>query len=292
MSSTASTASVKSIRALERGLDVLQALQTGPAGLKALHEITGLPKATLLRILRTLTERNLIWRRMADGAYLPSSRAPARKPGPDDASALVEVASPVMARLCERVNWPSVLAVRRGGRMEVIETNRPRSYVPHLPLGPVGARIPMLLTATGRCYVAFCGQDEREEILALLRASKDPNDTLARDPAYVARLVTQTQAQGYGLRDPALTVGPGGDIGLGDDGRNSISVPVIAAGHTLATLNLTWTRRAATAAQIVAEHLTDLRAAAAEVAAGMAEPTLAPQGGEREGPAGRRSAGG
>ena len=64
MTAAASTASVKSIRALERGLDVLQALQTGPAGLKTLHEITGLPKATLLRILRTLTERNLIWRRM------------------------------------------------------------------------------------------------------------------------------------------------------------------------------------------------------------------------------------
>ena len=67
--------SVKSIRALERGLDVLQALQTGPgAGLKDLHAITGLPKATLLRILRTLAERNLVWQRMADGAYLTSSR--------------------------------------------------------------------------------------------------------------------------------------------------------------------------------------------------------------------------
>ena len=51
--------SVKSIRALERGLDVLQALQTGPgAGLKDLHEITGLPKATLLRILRTWVTEN------------------------------------------------------------------------------------------------------------------------------------------------------------------------------------------------------------------------------------------
>src|SRR5215469_4549774 len=108
--------SVKSIRALERGLDVLQALQTGPgAGLKELHEITGLPKATLLRILRTLSERNLIWQRMADGAYLPSTRS-ARSLAIDDTSALVEVASPIMAQLCERVNWPSVLAVRRGGQ--------------------------------------------------------------------------------------------------------------------------------------------------------------------------------
>lgn len=256
--------SVKSIRALERGLDVLQALQTGPgAGLKDLHEITGLPKATLLRILRTLAERNLIWQRMADGAYLPSSRSAG--PPPDSASRLVEVASPIMAGLCERVNWPSVLAARRGGQMEVIETNRPRSHVSHLPLGPVGAKISMLLTSTGRAYFSFCSQEEREEILAILQAGPAPEAMLAKDPVWLARLVAQTQAQGYAQRDPRI-VGEGvGRPLMSDDGRNSISVPVIVAGHVVASLNLTFTRRAATPAQIVADHLEDLRGAAAEI---------------------------
>ena len=54
-----------------------------------------------------------------------------------------------------------------------------------------------------------------------------------------------------------------------DDGRNSIAVPVIVSGQVVAAMNLTWTRRAASVAQIVAEHLADLRAAAAEVAAGL-----------------------
>ncbi len=258
--------SVKSIRALERGLDVLQALQTGPgAGLKDLHEITGLPKATLLRILRTLSERNLIWQRMADGAYLPSARS--GRPAPvDDTSALVEVASPIMARLCERVNWPSVLAVRRGGEMEVIETNRPRSHVPHLPLGPVGARINMLLTSTGRAYLGFCSQPEREEVLAILRGSEAPADVVARDPLWVARTVAQTQAQGYGMRDPAVSGEGFARALMPDDGRNSIAVPIIVAGQVMACLNLTWTRRAAGAGQIVTDYLGDLRAAAAEMA--------------------------
>ena len=258
--------SVKSIRALERGLDVLQALQTGPgAGLKDLHEITGLPKATLLRILRTLAERNLIWQRMADGAYLPTSRAPAPPAGPDDDTRLVEVASPVMARLCERVNWPSVLAVRRDGQMEVIETNRPRSHVPHLPLGPVGARINMLLTSTGRVYFSFCTQAEREEITALLKASGRPEDAHAHDAVWLARLVSQTQAQGYGLRDPSVSGETPGRSPMPDDGRNSIAVPIIVSGRVVAAMNLTWTRRAGTVAQVVADHLADLRAAAAEV---------------------------
>jgi IclR family mhp operon transcriptional activator len=258
--------SVKSIRALERGLDVLQALQTGPgAGLKELHEITGLPKATLLRILRTLSERNLVWQRLADGAYLPSTRS-AQAPAVDDASALVEVASPIMAKLCERVNWPSVLAVRRGGQMEVIETNRPISHVSHLPLGPVGARVNMLLTSTGRAYLAFCSQEEREEVLEILRASPAPADAFARDPVWVARTVAQTQAQGYGRRDPVVAGEGSGRSPMSDDGRNSIAVPIIVAGQVVAAMNLTWTRRAASTSQIVSDYLGDLRAAAAEMA--------------------------
>jgi DNA-binding IclR family transcriptional regulator len=51
-----------------------------------------------------------------------------------------------------------------------------------------------------------------------------------------------------------------------DDGRNSISVPIIASGQVVAALNLTWTRRATSVQQVVAEHLGDLRGAAAEVA--------------------------
>ena len=258
-----SAPSVKSIRALERGLDVLQALQTGPgAGLKQLHAITGLPKATLLRILRTLGERNLVWQRMADGAYLPSSRSARLRS--DESSRLVEIASPIMAGLCERVNWPSVLAVRRGAQMEVIETNRPRSHVSHLPLGPVGARISMLLTSTGRAYFSFCSQAEREEILGLLQAEASPEAVLARDAVWVAKVVAQTQAQGHGQRDPSIAGEGIGQKLMADDGRNSIAVPIIVSGLVVASLNLTWTRRATTTPQIVADHLDDLRAAAAE----------------------------
>ena len=265
-------AAVKSIRALERGLDVLQALQTDPgASLHQLHRITGLPKATLLRILRTLTERNLVWQRMADGAYLPSSRMRHRLSPPDEAGRLVEVASPVMARLCERVNWPSILGVRHDDRMQVIETNRPLSHVPHLPLGPVGVQVNMLLSAAGRAYFAFCGPEERDEIVGRMREHARPGEDMAFDTAWLARTVRETQAQGYGLRDPRfLGETHDGQEPVFDDGRNSIAVPIIVAGQVIAALNLTWTRRAATAAHIIETCLTDLRAAAAEVAAGMA----------------------
>jgi IclR family mhp operon transcriptional activator len=249
--------SVKSIRALERGLDVLQVLRTGSAmGLKDLHAVTGLPKATLLRILKTMKERNLVWQRLADGAYLLSRRFPGSDGATDRVPGLVEVAAPIMAALCETVNWPSVLAVRAGSQMEVIETNRPRSLAPHFPLGPVGASVNMLLSATGRTYFSYCGDDERDEIVALLKASGRVHDRHADDPVWLAGLVARTRAQGYGLRDPSFS----------DDGRNSIGVPVIVDGQVAAILNLTWARRVASEEHIVGRHLADMRSAAAAMA--------------------------
>ena len=264
-------AGVKSIRALERGLDVLGALQTAPgAGLRDLHQITGLPKATLLRILKTLVERNLVWQRMADGAYLPSSRIRDRLPAAAEADRLVEIASPVMARLCERVNWPSILGVRADDQIEVIETNRPRSHVPHLPLGPVGVRVNMLLSAVGRAYFAFCGPEERAEIVARMRLHARPREEMPADTAWLARMVRETQARGYGIRDPRFLGETEAGAGpVVDDGRASIATPIIVGGQVIAALNLTWTRRAASAEHVIETCLGDLREAAAEIALGM-----------------------
>ena len=122
----------------------------------------------------------------------------------------------------------------------------------------------MLLTSTGRAYFTFCSQPEREEILARLQAEDAPEAVLARDAVWVARMLAQTQAQGYGQRDPSIAGEGLGQKLMTDDGRNSIAVPIIVAGQVLASLNLTWTRRATNASQIVGEHLEALRAAAAE----------------------------
>lgn len=75
--SGAGVTGVKSIHALERGLDLLQAVRAavaqgvGGIGLNALHQQSGLSKATLLRLLQTLSGRSLVWRRLADGMWLP-----------------------------------------------------------------------------------------------------------------------------------------------------------------------------------------------------------------------------
>jgi IclR family mhp operon transcriptional activator len=144
---------VKIVRALNRGLDVLQAIQESKAaGLHDLHRSTSLPKPTLLRILKTLMGRDLVWQRIADGAYIASYTFSQRAGVIDEETHLAEVAAPIMAALCKRVRWPSILAVPRLDHMVVIETNRPMSYFNYILAAPIGFRINMLRSASGRAY--------------------------------------------------------------------------------------------------------------------------------------------
>jgi IclR family transcriptional regulator, mhp operon transcriptional activator len=258
---------VKAVRALDRGLNVLGVLQAAKAAsLHDLHRLTGLPKATLTRILVTLERRSLVWQRIADGAYLPSHTLHERAHHLNDEDRLVEVASPILERLCRRVDWPSILAVPRLSYMEVIETNHPRSYFHHIPLGPIGFRINMLRSATGRAYLAFCDESERLAMLGRLRSSNQPGDAMARNAAWVTRVLNETRRQGYGVRDPDF----GGHYDKprreSDDGRNSIAVPIAVVGAVIGCVNLTWVAKVTTAQQIVKQHLAELKEAAEEVA--------------------------
>ena len=236
---------VKEIQSLARGLDVLQVLQgRGSLTLQALHDATGIPKASLLRILKTLIARGMVWQRMVDGAYVPSYSFLNLAGRMDREIELVEVASPILVALTDEVKWPSVLAVPRLSHMEVIETNAPRAEMDHIPLGPLGFQINMLRSAAGRAYLAFCEPAVRDAILDRLRRSGRPGDQLARNDDYVARMLAETRARGYALRDPDF----GGDFdrerARADDGRESLGVAIRLGAHVPATINVTWTRRA------------------------------------------------
>jgi IclR family mhp operon transcriptional activator len=249
---------VKPIQSLERGLHVLAKLrEMRAASLHDLHRATGIPKPTLTRILYTLYRQGLVWQRMADGAFLPSHLM-LQRGRLDDTAWLVEIASPVLERLCERVMWPSVLSVPRLDHMEVVETNSPRAYFDELPAGPIGFRANLLRSASGRAYLAFCPDAEREAVLRRLRDRDVVGHELAHDPVAVRRIVAATRRRGYSVRAPDF----GGHYSKTrrelDDGRSSIAMPVRSGGHVLACVNLTWRRKALTLTQVVDGYVGDL----------------------------------
>ena len=256
---------MRRIHALDRGLQVLLAVTAaGSATLHELHGRTGIPKASLLRILLTLGGRGMVWRRISDGRYRAGQSFTNRMRYPSRTERLVQTASPVLDDLCARIGWPSDLAIPKRDYMEICETNRPHAPI-HLNRELVGLKIPTLHTAHGRAYLAACEGSRRDAALSRLRASQRRGNEMAHDRAWVARVVRETRALGYGTRDPRF----GGHFYKSkrdhNDGLLAIAVPVLVRSSVIATINIVWVERVATAAQMAARHLGDLRDAAQRI---------------------------
>lgn len=263
MATTAPRSGVKSVRALERGLDVLLAVRRHHGlSLNDLHRQTGLPKATLLRLLQTLASRSLVWRRLADNVWLAGSGAEGTLATEADVGRrLAEIASPLLMELSERVVWPSVLAVPQADHMEIIETNSPVARFDFAALGPIGAKLSYLHTATGRAYLSACEPAEREAIIARIQ----PGDATAEDRALLDAIVVTTRERGWSTRLPHHPWGDRNRQQVLRDGKASIAVAVMSERGPIAALNITWPAKRLAIEDIATRHLPTLQSIAGRI---------------------------
>jgi IclR family mhp operon transcriptional activator len=262
---------VKTIRSLERGLQVLRALQEQP--ISSLHDInhrTRIPKPTLLRILRTLEGSGAVSRRLADGHYRISATLTHLTRKRDRYDSVAEAAAPVLDRLCRKISWPSDLMVPAGDHMEIRETSRVRTPFSTAFINDrIGTPVNWVLSAVGRAYLAHCPDRERDRILAILRRTDLAENRLAHDHKRFQQILTETRARGYGVRDPSFT---GGAYGRqAPDGLAGIAVPLLHGKRIYGVINIIWTKAAKSVEQMAQEHLDDLRSAAAEIVRSLRE---------------------
>lgn len=262
----------KTIRALERGIEVLAVLQSNSiCSLRDIHRATRIPKPSLLRILKTFEHAGIVSRRLADGQYRMSmfTRATRKR---DRYDRVAEAAAPVLDRLCRKVLWPSDLFVPVGDFMERRETSRPHTPFFIHPgdfkrLG-VTVRANWLMTGVGRAYLAYCPEQERDAIIRRLRKSDKPENQLARDPRRLERILAETRASGYATRDPSFVGGSYGQPPF-DDGLAAIVVPLLDRERVHGSINILFVKTAYTVQQFAARHLADLQAAAREIVAAL-----------------------
>ena len=262
---------VETIRGLERGLQVLKFLHSEPiSSLHEIHVATAISKPSLLRILNTLERAGVVARRLADGRYRLSVFADGVRKR-DRHDRVAEAAAPVLARLCQKVKWPSDLFVPAGICMERRETS-----VPHSPFvlpgwNRVGGRVGWLMTGVGRAYLAWCPEKEREATLRTLRKSDNPEDWLARDPKKLEKILGEARRRGYATRDPSHVAGRYGETPI-DDGAAAIAVPLFDGRRVHGSINFRWIRTAFTVEDFAARHLADLQAAAREIVSFLQKP--------------------
>jgi IclR family mhp operon transcriptional activator len=226
--------STRPIRALNRGLEVLTELnRLERAAINTLANAVGLPRTTTYRILETLRLAGYVDRDSHDDCYRPTIMVRALSDGFDDEAMVAHIAKPHLAALCASIVWPIAIATPSGAAMMIRETTDMQSPLALEQYG-AGIRVPMLTSAAGRAYLAYCTPQQREALLELLGRSSLPEDRLVRSRGEVERILSETRTQGYGMAQRARRVSE----------ETSLAIPVRVNDEVLATISV---RFAATA---------------------------------------------
>lgn len=223
------------IRSIERGLAVLLELNQQPINTIAqLHARTGLPKPTLVRILKTLEEAGYAENDSRQGGYQVSAMVTSLSSGYHKSPLVVEAGRAWALAITRKHKWPIAIALPDYDSMVVRF-----STVPDSPVSPfhstVNRRLQMLTRGLGLAYVAFIEAEEFDLILDVLAKSDDPEDGLSHHPDEIRRMLAHIRKVGYATRSSMVE----------PRNSNTIAVPIISQeGRVLASLGLTYFKSA------------------------------------------------
>lgn len=247
--------STRPIRALNRGLGVLTELnRLERAAINTLASAVDLPRTTTYRILETLRLAGYVERDPHDDCYRPTIMVRALSDGFDDEAMMTHFAKPHLAALGAEIVWPIAIATPAGAAMMIRETTDRQSPLALEQYG-AGVRVPMLTSAAGRAYLAFCAPAQRDALLELLARSSQPEDRLARNRPEVERLLFETRTQGYGLAQRARRISE----------ETSLAIPMQANDRVLATISVRFAATAVAMRTAVEQFLPKMRNAVAGI---------------------------
>ncbi len=229
----------KSVRALERGLDLLLELNIrGRAKPAELAAATGIDRTTVYRMLETLAEKGLVARSPSEDKYYLLRDVRRLSEGFVETDEVLHIAARELGRMLPQVLWPSDFATFDSGTMVIQETTHRFSTL-SVHRAMVGRRRPLFTSAMGRAYLAGATAQERELIFDITEAA------LKRQvPRNLDALLEDFARRGYAW-----------SIAGSEAHISAIAVPVRAKGRILGSVNIVFFRRAATPEQIAAKHL-------------------------------------
>ncbi|MFN9773737.1 MAG: DNA-binding transcriptional regulator [Burkholderiales bacterium] len=241
----------KTVRGLARGLAVLRALNAAPGGIATIGELAqacAMHRTTVKRLLETLRTEGLVRHSDREGQYYLTFEVRRLSEGFEDEAWIEEVAGPMMADAVPRLVWPCDLTTPEAGFMVVREsTHRLSTLSQHRAM--IGERMPLLVTAAGRAYLAACGATEREALLDLVRARDDAIGRPARDDAYVARVLSETRRRGYAYNDGEWSR---------EASFSAIAVPIEAGGRPIASVSVIFPKAAVSTEDLESRYLPQL----------------------------------
>ena len=257
--------STRPIRALMRGLDALTVLnlRDGATVSEVTHDIR-LPRTTVYRILETLCDAGFVIRDSADDRYRPTIRVRSLSGGFEDDAWVTQIAKPLITELSRDIVWPVSVASLSGSTMMVRETTDHDTPLTTERYS-AGFRLPLLSTAAGRTYLAFCASAERETLFDLLaRSNKNEDKAATNQRPELLRVLADIKNQGFATVTCSRN--------LVD--QVSMSVPVIIAASLPAVVIVRFISTAVPIQSAVERILPKLRQCAAKIAGSFSNQNL------------------
>jgi IclR family mhp operon transcriptional activator len=253
------------VEAVVRAFDVLRSVNhLRIASVNCIHEETGMPKSTIVRMLETLMAEGYVARDNMCGGYRVTGKVNELTAGYDGISQIIEVARPLAIDLTRRLKWPIGLGIIDGDAIAIdfwTGTISPWAHTNTV----LGLRPDLRSSAMGRAYLAYCSQEELDGHIARFRADTEHEFTDA-DERRLRLLLSQIRADGYAMRDPRTkpyrTTTLAMPIRQGSEARATISIsffktaipPAEIAERIVAPLRETTTKIEETLAAIVSTH--------------------------------------
>lgn len=245
-----------------RTLAVLRALnEKNASSVSDLSQATSISRQSLYRILDTLCGAGYVRRRPDDDRYQLTPLIHRLSEGFEDDDWIRNTGVPFLRELQREIVWPTDIAVFMGDAMYLRATTWRDSPLA-IDRRPLGLRVPVLQAASGRAYLAYCPDAEREEVVRFLRNSSAAENALARDRRALNRLLSQTRLNGYGQRFKEFMPETG-----------SIAVPIKPADRVIGCLNITFIASALSPKQAASRYLEAISRTARQIEASVASQT-------------------
>jgi IclR family transcriptional regulator, mhp operon transcriptional activator len=245
---------VKPIRAFERGLAVLSALnRRGTASVLELARDTNLPRATVYRALKTLIDQGYATLSPSDDRITLLLKVRDLSEGFEDEQWLGSVAAPAIFELTRRVHWPCDVTTLQGTDMVIRETSH--RFAPlSIDRGMIGRRLPLLNSSAGLAYLAFTSRSERTLLLHLLRQAGE----IVHAPS-LEREFRDIRKRGFSIRQ-AGPLWPH---------TGTIAMPLLQGNRILGCVALIWMAKALSATEGIALCAGPLRETVKTIEAGL-----------------------
>lgn len=247
--------SYRPVHAVQRALMLLRALNTrGVSSIDMLYRETGLPKATIVRLLETLIAEGYATKNKNQGGYLVTSMVQSLSCGFHAEPLVVQAGRPWATALTRRLQWPISIAL-----LDQTDVVVRFSTVSDSPVSPAHATINMRLSlldrAMGLTYLAFCPAGEREILLQMLATSRSEELRAAGGRRTLEDRLTLIRADGYATRSKRVAPLTSG----------TVAVPIIDGGRVLATMGMGYFRSAVSEQSIAEEYVPIMRESAVQI---------------------------